>query len=849
MTDRRPPGHGAVPWLTAQSVVFGVMAALLGIVANAIFLDAYGSGWLPATYIAIGAAGVVVSGAVARAARAAELVPIALVVLGGAALGIGASWVVAVGGDGAWVSIPLLVLFPILIQLGFVFVGGQGGRLLDIEGIKRFFPRIFAGFPVGAVLGGLLGGWLVTWTGRVEDLLLATAAAQGGFAALVWATGRRFAGALRLGDAGGGDRSTEPPAPEGEPAFPSWRRLLTAPFVLLILVYQVFSAVASQLADFLVYDRAVAQYPDPADLARYLSAYTAVMNIASIGFLILVAGPLLRRLGLRFGIAANPVGLTILGVATVATFAVAGGASLALLLVVSTARIADIALTDGTTRTSINAIYQVLPERTRLPVQTAVEGIGVPVAIGISGVLILGLTALPDALAATIAVTLAVCVVWTWSAILLYRAYGPALVDALRRRRWLEDDAELALSAADEDLARRLVTGPDPRAARLGFELLAASARPGLVADLGALATSPNPDVRLGALAGLADAGDGVARARLANEVRAASHSTDAGDRVRAAAALSSLDGAERAAAADLLADPDPRVRAAALGSVRAGDDVAVAAVLAGLRDPATLGAAAGAAGRLGDAIVPALAAALDGAGSPAPVEVGRLVRATAVPSPARDDVLRRHLAHADPELGLTVIERLVGPAPATDAVAAALDAAAALDVRHAVWVLTARVALEDVDEPLRRALDDELDLIRRRILAGRLARHGSDLVGPPTTELASDGPGAALAAEALGVLLGRDAAPLLALLEPGRTPAERLARLTRIPDGPDVPGGPDSWLRDLVEDPAERWRSPWLRACAIRAARLRGAAGSLDLGPARAVRDPVIDEEIALVG
>ena len=23
MTDRRPPGHGAVPWLTAQSVVFG----------------------------------------------------------------------------------------------------------------------------------------------------------------------------------------------------------------------------------------------------------------------------------------------------------------------------------------------------------------------------------------------------------------------------------------------------------------------------------------------------------------------------------------------------------------------------------------------------------------------------------------------------------------------------------------------------------------------------------------------------------------------------------------------------------------------------------------------------------
>ena len=50
-------------------------------------------------------------------------------------------------------SAPLLVLFPILIQLGFVFIGGQAGRLLDIAGIKASFPRIMAGFPVGAVPG------------------------------------------------------------------------------------------------------------------------------------------------------------------------------------------------------------------------------------------------------------------------------------------------------------------------------------------------------------------------------------------------------------------------------------------------------------------------------------------------------------------------------------------------------------------------------------------------------------------------------------------------------------------------------------------------------------------------
>ncbi len=117
------------------------MAALLGIVANALFLDAYGSGWLPATYIAIGAAGIVVSGAVARTAQRFDLLGIAVSVLGSAAVALGVAWLIARDGGAAWVSVPLLVLFPILVQLGFVFIGGQAGRLLDIAGIKAELPE------------------------------------------------------------------------------------------------------------------------------------------------------------------------------------------------------------------------------------------------------------------------------------------------------------------------------------------------------------------------------------------------------------------------------------------------------------------------------------------------------------------------------------------------------------------------------------------------------------------------------------------------------------------------------------------------------------------------------------
>jgi hypothetical protein len=829
-------------------VVFGAMAALLGIVANAMFLNAYGSAWLPVTYIAIGVAGILVSGAVAHAAQRFDLLAIALVVLGGAAIGLGASWVIAAGGDAAWVSAPLLVLFPILIQLGFVFIGSQGGRLLDIAGIKTSFPRIIAGFPVGAVLGGLLGGQLVTWLGRTEDLLLATALAQAAFAALVWATGRRYASLLR---------SPGPePAPsvragtDGDPSpgF-SLRRSLTGRFVRLILAYQVLSALGSQLSDFLVYDRAAARYPDPADLAGFLAAYTALMNIAAIGFLALLAGPLLRRFGLRLGIPANPLVLTAFALVMVAVNAVSGGTSFVLLATVSAARIADIALTDGMTRTSINATYQVLPERGRLSLQAAVEGMGVPIAIGISGVLILVLNALPFALAATILVTTIVCAVWTLAGFLLYRAYGPALVDAIRRRPLLVPITDLDATAEDEAVARRLLQSRDPRATRLGLDLLGIMSSPALGAELAGLAGDARPDIRMSALAGLAASGDDAARRRLAGEVRAAAGAGDPAIRLRAAAALEVLDPADRAAAAELLQDDDVAVRCAALDSVQAGDSFAVGPTIAGLGDASSAGAAAGAVGRLGDALVPSMAELLDRAESPAPLLAIRLVRATSTRSTARDEVLVRHVRHRDRELGLVIVERLTAPEPVPDAAAVVLDHVLDEDVRHAARILAALAAIDtagddrrETDEPVRRALRDELDLACLRVKAGRLARHGVTRLGPAMVELGAGGSSGSLALEALEVLLSPlEAKKVVPLLAPGLAVAERLDRLP-APAG-DAPADLGGWLKDLVEDVDGHWRSTWLRACAIHAAKARGVLDQFDLDAARALGDPIIDE------
>ncbi len=692
------------------------------------------------------------------------------------------------------------------------------------------------------------------------------------------------------------------------------------------------------------------------------------MNVASIAFLVLVAGPLLRRFGLRLGIAANPLVLTVFAVGMVAGNAIGGGASLALLAIVSAARIADIALTDGTTRTSINAIYQVLPERARLSVQTAVEGIGVPVAIGISGVLILVLNALPFALTATIAVTVLACAIWTWVGVLLYRAYGPALVGALHRQPLLVEGAGLEASAEDEVAAVQLLSSRDARAARLGLDLVSVMASPGLAAELAGLARDDRPEVRLAALAALAGAGDDAALRRLPGEIDAGATSASPEVRLQAARALAAVRatdrGPGRASLAVLLDDEDAAIRTAALVSIQAGDVFAVPAAIAALHDPRTSEAASGAVGRLGDAAVPSIAAALDSAAldssalpagpldpvppgrapnaaldelaSPASAPVMRLVRAATTPTSARDAVLRQHVGHPDRELALAVAERIVAPEPASEETAAALDAALLDDARHAMRILVALAALDpggvggageprdagaageprrpgrrwraarpggageppdlgaageprdlgaageprDLDDaanrgtrgalddhaatdaPLRRALRDELDLVRHKVTAGRLARHGSARLGPVLVELADGPAGAAewhgrdrahdqtgargaLAHEALGVLLSPDELKLaLPLLEPGLSSPERLARMPAelATDSPDDAEGS---LRDLVEDAGRHWRSTWLRACAVYAAKARGLLDRIDLGPARAIGDPIIDEAL----
>jgi len=121
---------------------------------------------------------------------------------------------------------------------------------------------------------------------------------------------------------------------------------------------------------------------------------------------------------------------------TVLTGAVAGPATTAFFVLMCSAQVADIACTDGTSRTSIVATYQALAPTERLAAQTSVEAAGEPAAIAAVGGLVLIFAALGLGIMWYAVAAAVLGVLWLAVAALCHREYGRRLRDSLARRDW-----------------------------------------------------------------------------------------------------------------------------------------------------------------------------------------------------------------------------------------------------------------------------------------------------------------------------------------------------------------------------------------------------------------------------
>jgi hypothetical protein len=835
--------------LGGQTIALGLMMAFLVVPVSALFLDAYGAAALPYAYIAVAAAGVVVSAAMTRAQARLSLAGLATAVLAGYVLLAAAGWVVLVSTEGRWVTFPLLVMFPLSIPIGFVLVGSQAGRLLDVRQMKAHFPRIAAGFSVGFAVGGLSAAAVVPVLGGPENLLVLDVVAALAMLGLVLETARRHPAELRAAPA---PRATARP---DLPSATGVRELLTHRLVVLIFAYQVLSAAVTQLLDYMVWERAAVRYPDPSDLAQFQGFFGAVINVVSVVFVVALAGWLLTRFGIGLGLVVNPLGvLVVLAVTTALGYSV-GPLATVFFVFVCAQQVTDISLTDGTTRASINATYQALSPDLRLRAQTLIEGAGVPLALGFVGLLLIAHTALGLDVRAVAVMTLVLAVAWAGAAVRAYREYGADLRAVLSRRSWeslalrIDDDASRA--AVDQ-----LLSSADPRDVHAALDALVDTGDPAVDGHVVTLLRDPDPKRRrLGVEVALASG-------RLDTAVVSAAATVlldDPDDRVRtlAAAALVRRPKGEREAA-----------RSAWLRAASSSDPGTVRSALAAAADaphrffvPYLVGLAASetASGALLDALTAHADHLLPGvAGLLSDPSVPRRTRERMVfvlgrsAAPEARDVLVAHLDDGDLAIVEAAATCLVGQGYHEPSGQPALDRRLTEAVVRIGRCLDVLALLDGGpgSEELADALRDEISASARRVSVLLGLVHDPRAIRSGLDHLSADDRERGTALEMLEVTLGRSAlAHVLTVADPALDDAERRTRCAAVAAGPDR--DLVSWLEELVRDPDAYWHEPWLRACALRAlpGRMEPAVAAGLAAPWRDDDDPTVAQTARWVG
>ncbi|MEM7113917.1 MAG: HEAT repeat domain-containing protein, partial [Chloroflexota bacterium] len=144
--------------------------------------------------------------------------------------------------------------------------------------------------------------------------------------------------------------------------------------------------------------------------------------------------------------------------------------------------------------------YQALPASDRGLVETTVEGIGVPVAFGLTGIFILIFNAIPGVtLTHIIWFTVLVCVLWTLAAFRAYGNYTGALVKSLNRRA-LSEEEMLLDDSSSLAVVEKLVQSDKLREVRLALDMLTQADHESLNGRLIDLLSHPDARVKMEAL-------------------------------------------------------------------------------------------------------------------------------------------------------------------------------------------------------------------------------------------------------------------------------------------------------------------------------------------------------------
>lgn len=489
--------------LFAYSLLLGVGRVFILTASQALFLEFYPASDLAYVYMIAAVATIATSAAYLQLGRrlgARDLI------LANLAFTLAVTLILRVlfgATDSGWPAMALAAWFHVMFALSSFAFWGAATQVVDIRQGKRLFPLATTGDVLAFSVGGLIILRTVEALGTANLLWIGAAGVGLAIAALLY-TIRSSAASLSAPE-GGADR--------GEQGKVRW----SSPYIRLMMGYFVLSAVVFIFLDNAFNDVAQRRFEGAAELARFFATYSAVAAVVNFLFRSLLAGRLVRRFGLGFGLAVLPAVVGLGAVAIGLGGTLLPGLGVVFWFTVLT-RMSDKVLR-GVQYSSMATLYQPLMDRATA-VQTTMDGIIDSAAIGLAGVALLALNAVFEITAVELSFFLvAFCAGWVALALALKGEFVRVLGGVLHRRK-LRGPAVEAVDEGILDVVREQLGSEYPENVVYALELLARAEAEDLDVRIHGLLDHPSDEVRIEALRHLRSLPHGEAGRRLAELAR-----------------------------------------------------------------------------------------------------------------------------------------------------------------------------------------------------------------------------------------------------------------------------------------------------------------------------------------
>ncbi|MEA2028744.1 MAG: hypothetical protein U9N49_07185 [Campylobacterota bacterium] len=414
--------------LFMHSFLSGIALIFFETTANTIFLVDLGVSHLPYVYILSAIVSIVAGYSYTLFEERLDIKMLLKIMLG-FVLFIVTSFVILIQiSNHPFISLALMVFKDLI----WIFVSMEFGLLigiiLNIRQGKRLFGILMSGEILAGIIGGLSVGFILNFIDTKHLLVISIIALLFSMLLLVQII----------------DKFSErfdqiPPKAHQEGSLVSTHKILSNNYYLLFFALSALACLIFYFIDYIFYHSIEQQYQSPKELASFFGLFFALLNIINLLSSLFISGRMLSHFGVIFGLLVMPMialfGSSFLLLISVASLGIGFVVVVGIKVLIE---VSDLSILNPTFKT----LYQSIPIKYRPKVMAYKESIIEPLAMGVAGLMLLGLTALATLQTLYIVIIL-LALVWLFLSKAIKKHYLNALEAMLFRREALEDDIHL----------------------------------------------------------------------------------------------------------------------------------------------------------------------------------------------------------------------------------------------------------------------------------------------------------------------------------------------------------------------------------------------------------------------